>query len=313
MSLKQQYQRFLLSNAFFQSQRELHADPALWIEQGYDFSEQDNIQSEWVSYYYVSGLKIEQERKMRKLLIQHHQIQYIQIDHAANHMAIYHNGNVEQINLIVEHAFADIIYQQTLSNYVPVTTTLTPVIQTTQILSWLSSIHLVLFLVTLCIAILASSVSLAAFSVLILTDALVYLIANNAIMIEPELRNRLIQSMAWLEVIIIVGLLYEIFRTYTHPVVPLAGFMVLQASVILVSMVVSRYLIAKDFVSNRYLHWIHLFKNSDVVFAVGLLATGLLVHVTRNFWVDLVSALMIVFIILARIINILWFNKLALK
>jgi hypothetical protein len=64
-------------------------------------------------------------------------------------------------------------YQQTLSNFVPVTTTLKPVIKTTQILSWLSSIYIILCLVTLCMAILATSFSLLAMSLLILMDAVI--------------------------------------------------------------------------------------------------------------------------------------------
>lgn len=74
MSLKQQYQRFLLSNAFFQSQRELHTDGNLLADDEYDFSEQDNIQSEWVSYYYIPQLDMAHERELRKALVQCHQV-----------------------------------------------------------------------------------------------------------------------------------------------------------------------------------------------------------------------------------------------
>ncbi len=71
---------------FFQSQRELHTDGNLLADDEYDFSEQDNIQSEWVSYYYIPQLDMAHERELRKALVQCHQVKYIEMDHQTQHM-----------------------------------------------------------------------------------------------------------------------------------------------------------------------------------------------------------------------------------
>ncbi|RKG32009.1 hypothetical protein D7V21_12795 [Acinetobacter guerrae] len=313
MSLKQQYQRFLLSNAFFQSQRELHADVNLFTDDEYDFSEQDNIQSEWVSYYYVPKLDMTHERELRKALAQCHQVKYVEMDHETQHMAIFHDGTVEIMTNLFKKYVEQFDYQQTLSNFLPVTTTLKPVIKTTQILSWLSSIYIILCLVTFCVAILATSFSLFAMSLLILMDALIYLVANNAILIEPLLRNRMIQTLAWLELIAATGLIIGIVYDYFNPHVPLAGFIILEGLVILTAFILSRYLIAKDYMKNRPLHWSHLVQNIDVSVAIALVVTGLLLQLTQNTNIDLLMAMLLIFLIFLRVFNILILNKLALK
>ncbi|MBJ9985946.1 hypothetical protein IAE19_10920 [Acinetobacter sp. S40] len=313
MSLKQQYQRFLLSNAFFQSQRELHADVDLFTDDEYDFSEQDNIQSEWVSYYYIPKLDMLHEREMRKALVQCHQVKYIEMDHQTQHMAIFHDGDVERVTDLLKQQLEHLDYQQTLSNFVPVTTTLKPVIKTTQILSWLSSIYIVLCLVTLCMAILASSLSLVAISLLVLMDALIYLVANNAIAIEPLLRNKLIHALAWFELLAATCLLVDLVHCYYNPHVPLASFMILQGVIILTASILSRYLIAKDYIRNRPLHWSHLVQNIDVTVATGLVVTGLLIQFTGKASIDLIMAMLVIFLIYLRVFNILILNKLALK
>ena len=313
MSLKQQYQRFLLSNAFFQSQRELHADISLLTEDEYDFSEQDHIQSEWVSYYYVPKLDMAHERELRKALVQCHQVKYIQMDHQTQHMAIFHDAQVDGVTHVLKKHLQHIDYQQTLSNFVPVTTTLKPVIRTTQILSWLSSIYIVLSLVTLCMAILATSFSLFAMSLLILMDAMIYLVANNAIVIEPMLRNKLIQALAWFELIAATGLMIGIVYDYFNPHIPLAGFILLQGLIILTACILSRYLIAKDYIKNRPLHWSHLVRNMDVSIAIALVMTGLSLQFIHNARIDLIMAILVIFLIFLRVFNILVLNKLALK
>ncbi|MFW1690179.1 hypothetical protein ACG9H2_09420 [Acinetobacter ursingii] len=313
MSLKQQYQRFLLSNAFFQSQRELHTDGNLLADDEYDFSEQDNIQSEWVSYYYIPQLDMAHERELRKALVQCHQVKYIEMDHQTQHMAIFHDGEVEVLTSFLKNQVKQADYQQTLSNFVPVTTTLKPVIKTTQILSWLSSIYIVLCLVTLCMAILATSFSLLAMSLLILMDAVIYLIANNAIVIEPLLRNRLIQALAWFELVAATALMIGIVYDYFNAHVALAGFVLLQGLVILTATILSRYLIAKDYIKNRPLHWSHLVRNMDVTIAITLVMAGVLLQLTQNISIDLMMAMLVIFLIFLRVFDILILNKLALK
>ena len=313
MSLKLQYQRFLLSNAFFQSQRELHADIPLLTDDEYDFSEQDHIQSEWVSYYYVPKLDMAHERELRKALVQCDLVKYIEMDHQAQHMAIFHDGSVTDVSPILKKHAQQLDYQQTLSNFVPVTTTLKPVIKTTNILSWLSSIYIILFLVTLCMSILATSFSLLAMSLLILMDAVIYLVANNAIVIEPLLRNRLIQALAWFELVAATGLTIGIVYDYFNSHVVLAGFVLLQGLVILTATILSRYLIAKDYIRNRPLHWSHLVRNMDVTIAIALVIAGLLLQLTQNTSIDLMMAMLVIFLIFLRVFNILILNKLALK
>ena len=313
MSLKQQYQRFLLSNAFFQSQRELHANLNMLTEEEYDFSEQDNIQSEWVSYYYIPTLDWVHEREMRKTLIQCRWVKYIEIDHQTRHMAVFHDGTPETLTILLKAKMGEVDYQQTLSNFVSVTTTLKPVIKTTQILLWLSSIYIVLCLVTLCMALLAVSLSLFAVSLLILMDALIYLIANQAGVIEPLLRNQLVQMLAWLELVVATCVMVALVYAYFNPPVLLASFIMLQGLVILAASVLSRYLIAKDYIKNRRLHWSHLFKNHDAIVAIGLVATGLLIQWTAKPGFDLMMGMFVIFLIWLRVFNILILNKLALK
>ncbi|MFW1911664.1 hypothetical protein [Acinetobacter ursingii] len=313
MSLKQQYQRFLLSNAFFQSQRELHIDGNLLADDEYDFSEQENIQSEWVSYYYIPQLDMAHERELRKALVQCHQVKYIEMDHQTQHMAIFHDGEVEVLTSLLKNHVKQADYQQTLSHFVPVTTTLKPVIKTTQILSWLSSIYIILCLVTLCMAILATSFSLLAMSLLILMDAVIYLVANNAIVIEPLLRNRLIQALAWFELVAATALMIGIVYDYFNAQVALAGFVLLQGLVILTATILSRYLIAKDYIKNRPLHWSHLVRNMDVTIAITLVMAGVLLQLTQNISIDLMMAMLVIFLIFLRVFNILILNKLALK
>jgi hypothetical protein len=97
-------------------------------------------------------------------------------------------------------------------------------------------------------AILATSFSLLAMSLLILMDAVIYLVANNAIVIEPLLRNRLIQALAWFELVAATALMIGIVYDYFNAQVALAGFVLLQGLVILTATILSRYLIAKDYI-----------------------------------------------------------------
>lgn len=178
-----------------------------------------------------------------------------------------------------------------------------------RLLKWLLAINFLMFVVEIVVGALAQSTGLIADSLDMFADAAVYGVALYAVGRTVQLKVQAAHLAGWLQVILALGALSEVFRRFVFGSEPASELMMGFGFVALVANVTCLVLLAKNRDGGAHMKASWIFSANDVIANVGVILAGLLVALTGSRYPDLIIGLIIGVIVLSGARRILKLNS----
>ena len=166
------------------------------------------------------------------------------------------------------------------------------------ILKWLLGINAIMFFVEITVGWIAQSTGLIADSLDMFADAAVYGVAIYAVGHSVRMKLRAAHLSGWLQVILALGALSEVFRRFVFGSDPVSSLMMIFGFVALIANTLCLMLIAKNKESGAHMKASWIFSANDVIANLGVILAGFMVALTGSRYPDLVIGLVIGVIVL---------------
>lgn len=166
------------------------------------------------------------------------------------------------------------------------------------ILKWLLGINAIMFFVEISVGWVAQSTGLIADSLDMFADAAVYGVALYAVGHSVRMKLRAAHLSGWLQVILALGALSEVFRRFVFGSDPVSSLMMIFGFVALIANALCLVLIAKNKESGAHMKASWIFSANDVIANLGVILAGFMVALTGSRYPDLVIGLVIGVIVL---------------
>ena len=166
------------------------------------------------------------------------------------------------------------------------------------ILRWLLAINAFMFAVEISVGWIAQSTGLIADSLDMFADAAVYGVALYAVGHSVRMKLRAAHLSGWLQVILALGALSEVFRRFVFGSDPVSSLMMIFGFVALIANALCLMLIAKNRESGAHMKASWIFSANDVIANLGVILAGFMVALTGSRYPDLVIGLVIGVIVL---------------
>lgn len=162
----------------------------------------------------------------------------------------------------------------------------------------LLGINATMFVVELVLGLVAQSTGLVADSLDMFADAAVYGLALYAVGRAASLKLRAAHVAGWLQVLLALGVLFEVGRRYLFGSEPTSSLMMGVGLLALVANVVCLVLIARHRDRGAHMKASYIFSANDVLANAGVIVAGLMVAWTGSRYPDLViGAVIAVFVL----------------
>ncbi len=226
----------------------------------------------------------------------------LEFDTPNRKVTVFHNGNIDEIQLPLESLGLGAQLKSTLS-ITP--TDLTEAIASADaanlkegmILKWLLAINAIMFVVELLVGWSAESTGLIADSLDMFADAAVYGVALYAVGKSVQKKLEAAHLSGWLQMVLAFGALSEVLRRFLFGSEPVSILMMSFGIVALIANVTCLILIAKNKNNGAHMKASWIFSANDVIANVGVIVAGALVAITGSRYPDLVIGLMIAVIV----------------
>lgn len=158
-------------------------------------------------------------------------------------------------------------------------------------------INAVMFIIEMTLGWLAGSTGLIADSLDMLADASVYALALFVVGKGVISQSRSARASGWLQIILGVGVLLEVFRRLILGEPPESLLMISVGLLALIANVICLMLISKHRQGGVHMRASWIFSANDVIANVGVIISGVLVSVFESRYPDLIIGTMISFIV----------------
>jgi Co/Zn/Cd efflux system component/copper chaperone CopZ len=162
-----------------------------------------------------------------------------------------------------------------------------------------------MFLAELGFGIYAQSTGLIADSLDMLADSLVYGISLYAIGKQVSSKYLAAKVSGWLQVLLVLGALFEVIRRFFSGSEPLSSFMITVAAIAFCANLFCLWLISKHRHGGVHMKASWIFSSNDVIANFGVIVAGTLVYFTNSNWPDLAVGLVISVVVFIGAIRIL--------
>lgn len=162
----------------------------------------------------------------------------------------------------------------------------------------LLGINAAMFVVELVLGLWAQSTGLLADSLDMFADAAVYGLAWYAVGRAAKLKLRVAHVAGWLQVVLALGVLWEVGRRHLHGSEPMSGLMMAIGLLALLANVTCLVLITRQRDRGAHMTASAIFSANDVLANAGVMFAGLLVAWTGSRYPDLVIGALIAVLVL---------------
>lgn len=167
-----------------------------------------------------------------------------------------------------------------------------------QILKKLLLVNAVMFGVELIVGLCSESTGLIADSLDMFSDAAVYGLSIYAVGRSVETKLKAAHVSGWMQLILALTTLGEVFRRFIWGSEPLSNLMILFGGLALLANVYCLILISKNRDSGAHMQASWIFSSNDVIANIGVIIAGALVYWTGSPYPDLVIGLIIGLVVL---------------
>lgn len=279
--------------------------------QSADKAENDGIfypghsENAYVSQFVVPKMDCPSEERLIQMALEGlKQDVALEFDTPNRKLKVFHNSNLEDIQLRIESLGLGAKLESTLgidrselSQAIAYANTAN--LKEGAILKWLLAINATMFGVELFVGWLAQSTGLIADSLDMFADAAVYGVALYAVGHGALRKLRAAHLSGWLQVILALGALSEVLRRFVFGSEPVSTLMVGFGLIALIANVACLVLIAKSKDDGAHMKASWIFSANDVIANLGVILAGFLVAWTGSRFPDLVIGLVIGAIVLS--------------
>lgn len=167
-----------------------------------------------------------------------------------------------------------------------------------QALRWLLAINASMFVLELCVGIVAQSTGLIADSLDMFADAAVYGVSLYAVGKAARLKLKAAHLAGWLQLALALGVLIEVLRRGIFGSEPVSILMMGMGTIALLANIVCLLLIFKSRNQGAHMKASWIFSANDVLANAGVIIAGTLVALTGSQIPDLIIGVIIGFIVL---------------
>lgn len=262
--------------------------------------------SQWVSYYHIPHMDCAAEEQMVRMALASYadDIQELNFDLPARHLAIYHSAQAEMITQSLQRLGLGAELQQTQPHYEPVEkpkkvrTSSSMNAAQKQVLQWLLLINGVMFVIEFMAGIIASSTGLIADSLDMFADAAIYGIALFVVGKNLNAQLKAAHLSGWLQFGLAMIVLIDVLRRFIYGSEPVSILMILIGGLALAANITCLYLMSDHKESGAHMKASYIFSANDVIVNLGVIVAGILVAMTGSPYPDLIIGLIIVLFVL---------------
>jgi Co/Zn/Cd efflux system component len=230
----------------------------------------------------------------------------IEFDLPQREIIIYHEGNPERFLKILEplNFGCQIISSDSIEDYIEISDQ-----QESKVLKILLAINATMFLIEIIIGWLAESAGLIADSLDMFADATVYSLSLYAVGKAIHLKKRVAKISGYFQLVLAIGVLFEVFRRFIFGSNPEPPFMMGIASLALVANVSCLFLLFRHRKGGEHMRASWIFSTNDVIANLGVILAGGLVALFKSNIPDLIIGLIISIVVIRGAIKILDMSK----
>lgn len=174
-----------------------------------------------------------------------------------------------------------------------------------KVLKILLGINATMFLIEIFIGWIAESAGLISDSLDMFADASVYGLSLYAVGKVLQLKKRAARLSGYLQLVLALGVLFEVFRRFIFGSNPEPPYMIIVASLALVANVSCLFLLFRHRKGGEHMKASWIFSTNDVIANMGVILAGILVAYFKSNIPDLVIGLVIGIVVLRGAIKIL--------
>lgn len=262
-----------------------------------------DVSGRWISVYAVPKMDCPSEERMVRLTLNGiDEIQTLSFDLSKRRLEVVHSGEVEPITskLVKLGLGAVLEYTQTAGpeTIKDAVRFATATKQESGALRTLLGINALMFVIEMTAGLIAQSTGLIADSLDMFADAAVYGLALCAVGRSVRLQLRAAHFAGVLQLILALGVLFEVARRFVFGSEPQSMIMMAIAFLALIANVGCLLLIAKHREGGAHMKASWIFSTNDVVINVGVITAGALVAWSGSHYPDLIVGAIVGVIVL---------------
>ncbi len=267
-------------------------------------TQDEHMEVGYLSEFIVPRMDCPSEERMIRMALDHIKPGVaLEFDTPNRKVNVFHNDNIEEIKKCLESLGLGATLNDTRQiNGDHLSQVLARVQQADKkegsILKWLLGINAIMFFVEISVGWYAQSTGLIADSLDMFADATVYGMALYAVGRSVRMKLRAAHLSGWLQVILALGALSEVFRSFVFGSEPASTLMMSFGFIALIANTLCLVLIAKNRENGAHMKASWIFSANDVIANLGVIFAGLLVALTGSRYPDLVIGLVIGIIVL---------------